>query len=69
MKFCGLILEFVTKLLSQTDGHFPETVKSCSGHPKTSYLQEAFKEELMINFINHFVSKSDKSVFSKLYQQ
>ena len=39
MKFCRLILElllhkiFVTHI--QTDTHFPEIVKSCSGHPKT----------------------------------
>ena len=42
MKFCSLVLELHlpqnfchTHTDRQTDRHFPEIVKSCSGHPKT----------------------------------
>ena len=42
MKFCSLVLELHlpqnfchTHAGTQTDRHFPEIVKSCSGHPKT----------------------------------
>ena len=41
MKFCALVLELhlpqntLAFTDTNTDRHFPEVVKSCSGHPKT----------------------------------
>ena len=39
MKFCSLVLELLLPqnchTYTETDKHFPEIVKSCSGHPKT----------------------------------
>ena len=57
MNFCSLVLElYLTQNFCHTDRHFPETVKMCSGHPKT------FK------FIKHQKSKiCTKQIHTSIY--
>ena len=60
MKFCSLVLELHlpqnfchthtdTQTYRQTDRHFPEIVKSCSGHPKTCKSIENRKSKFARN--------------------
>ena len=58
MKFCALVLELHllqnfchTHTDWQADRYFPEVVKSCSGHPKTSKSIKNWKSKTCIKTI------------------
>ena len=66
MKFRTLVLEFRRKSFvihtqsdtqrdKQTDRHFSEIVKSCSGHPKTWKSIKSWKSKIFMKSIFSFV--------------
>ena len=79
MKFCSLVLELHlsqnfchrhtdSQTHTQTDRHFPEIVKSCSGHPKTCKSMKNRKSKICPKPIlsSTYIEESKKKFFDKV---
>ena len=70
MKFSSLVLElhlpqnFCHTHTDQTDRHFPEVVKSCSGHPKTCKFMKNRKSKICTKPIlsSIYIEESKKKI-------
>ena len=77
VNFCSLVLELDlpqnfchthtdTQTHRQTDRHFPEAVKSCSGHPKTCKSIKNWKSKICTKpiFSSIYVEESKKKTLN-----
>ena len=66
MKFCAFVVELhlPKNFVTHTDRHFPEVVKSCSGHPKTCKFMKNRKSKICTKPIlsSIYIEESKKKI-------